>query len=83
MAVSGNPQLNIRLEPDLMAKVTAKAKEQGMRPHEWVRRLIKETLGEVSTNVVLPTDTSNATGITRDEFEAAIAALRGELESVK
>jgi hypothetical protein len=32
---------------------------------------------------VLPTDTSNATGITRDEFEAAIAALRGELESVK
>ena len=83
MAVSGNPQLNIRLEPDLMAKVADKAKEQGMRPQEWVRRLIKETLGEVSTNVVLSSDSSNATGITRDEFEAAIAALRDEIEQVK
>ena len=83
MAVSGNPQLNIRLEPDLMNKVAAKAQEQGMRPQEWVRRLIKETLGEVSTNVVLPTDTVNATTVTRDEFEAAIAALRSEIDQVK
>ncbi len=83
MAVSGNPQLNIRLEPDLMGKVADKAKEQGMRPQEWVRRLIKETLGEVSTNVVLSADTNNATGISRDEFEAAIASLRDEIEAVK
>lgn len=83
MAVSGNPQLNIRLEPDLMAKVAAKAKEQGMRPQEWVRRLIKETLGEVTTNVVLSSDTNNATSVSRDEFEAAIAALRGEINQVK
>lgn len=66
-----------------MAKVAAKAKEQGMRPQEWVRRLIKETLGEVTTNVVLSSDTNNATSVSRDEFEAAIAALRGEINQVK
>ncbi|MFN7715363.1 MAG: hypothetical protein ACK5QS_07785 [Pseudanabaenaceae cyanobacterium] len=90
MAVSGNPQLNIRLEPDLMKTVKAEAEKQGMRPQEWVRRLIKETLGEVSTNVVLTSDSSSATGISRDEFETAItnltdqlAAVLGEVESLK
>lgn len=79
MAVSGNPQLNIRLEIDLMDKVKEKAEENGMRPQEWVRRLIKETLGEVPTNVVLSGDTDTATGITRDDIESmvseAIAAM--------
>lgn len=79
MAVSGNPQLNIRLEIDLMKKVKEKADENGMRPQEWVRRLIKETLGEVSTNVVLSTDNATATGVSRDDIESmvreAIAAM--------
>jgi len=82
MAVSGNPQLNIRLEPDLMGKVKDEAEKQGMRPQEWVRRLIKETLGEVSTNVVLSIDGGNATGVSKDEFEAAIASLTGQLSEV-
>lgn len=71
MAVSGNPQLNIRLEIDLMNKVKDEAETQGMRPQEWVRRLIKEALGEVSANVVLAVD--SATGISRDEIQSMIS----------
>ena len=82
MAVSGNPQLNIRLEIDLMDKVKEEAEKQGMKPQEWVRRLIKETLGEVSTNVVLSTDNATATTVSKDEFETAIASLTKQIESV-
>lgn len=83
MAVSGNPQLNIRLEIDLMNKVKDEAEKQGMRPQEWVRRLIKETLGEVPTNVVLSVDGNNATSVTREEFETVIAKLTEEVEEIK
>jgi 4-hydroxy-3-methylbut-2-enyl diphosphate reductase IspH len=79
MPVSGNPQLNIRLEPELMKSVKKEAETQGMRPQEWVRRLIKETLGKVSTNVVL----STATTVSKDEFETVIAELREEIKEAK
>lgn len=66
-----------------MDKVKEEAKKNGMRPQEWVRRLIKETLGEVPVNVVLSDDGETATGITRDEFETAIAKLREEIDDLK
>jgi hypothetical protein len=79
MAVSGNPQLNVRLEPDLMRKVKEEAEKQGMRPQEWVRRLIKETLGEVPNTVVLSNDGGNDSSVSRGEFEAVISTLNGKL----
>lgn len=83
MAVSGNPQLNIRLEIDLMEKVKAEAKKQGMRPQEWVRRLIKETLCEIPTHLVLSTDNASATSVSREEFETTINTLRQQYRELK
>jgi len=83
MAVSGNPQLNIRLEIDLMDKVKAEADKQGMRPQEWVRRLIKETLCKIPTHLVVSTDNASATSVDRNEFEEVTAKLNEQLQNLR
>lgn len=65
-----------------MSRLKDEAKNQGMRPQEWVRRLIKETLGEAPTNLVLSTDSKNATTVTKEEFDAVIEMLTSQLSTV-
>jgi hypothetical protein len=68
----GNPQLNIRLEKNILDLVKAAAEEEGMSAQEWTRRAILLALGQ---------DVPGSVG--RAEFDNAIAKLSDELETVK
>lgn len=71
-AVTGNPQLNIRIEKELLDKIKKAAESEGLTAAEWARRACLASLGE-----------SLPGGIGRGEFEAAIAELRKEIEELK
>lgn len=64
----GNPQLNIRIEKEILDQVKDAAKKEGMTAQDWARRAILSALGQDIPN-----------GVARSEFESAIASLRSEL----
>jgi hypothetical protein len=63
----GNPQLNIRLEKEILDQLKAAAEKEGMSAQDWARRAILTSLGQDIPG-----------GIGRAEFEDAIAELRNE-----
>jgi len=63
----GNPQLNIRLEKEILDQLKAAAEKEGMSAQDWARRAILTSLGQDIPG-----------GIGRGEFEDAIAELRNE-----
>lgn len=80
MPVAGNPQVNIRLEPELYSAVKESAESQGIKPHEWIRRVIKEKLGLGSPVAVGNTATDP---IALTALENRLGVIEGELESLK
>ena len=67
-AVTGNPQLNIRLEKELLDKIKSAADSEGITAAEWARRACLSSLGE-----------SLPGGVSRSEFES----LKSEVEALK
>jgi hypothetical protein len=72
MGKYGNPQLNIRLDPEVMKQIGERAEADGINKQEWAKRLILEALGKP-----LPT------AIGRSEFEAVAQQLANLAEEVK
>ena len=71
----GNPQLNIRLEKNILDLVKAAAEEEGMSAQEWTRRAILSALGQ---------DVPGSVG--RAEFDAVkveLTEVKGELAEQK
>lgn len=71
----GNPQLNIRLDPEIMRQIEERAEADGINKQEWAKRLILDALGKE-----LPT------AIGRSEFETVttqLATLTQEIEQIK
>jgi hypothetical protein len=71
----GNPQLNIRLDPEIMEQIEERAEADHIGKQEWVKRLILEALGKE-----LPT------AIGRSEFETVtkqLAQLAEEVQTIK
>jgi hypothetical protein len=65
-------QVNIRVEPDLLDKIKAAAKKEGIVLQDWIRNACRNALGEAIPGAV-----------GRSEFEAAIANLAKEVEELK
>jgi len=68
----GNKQVNIRFESDLLEKIKAAAKKDGIGLQDWVRNACRNALGQ-----------SVPGAVGRSEFEAAIADLTQEIEQIK
>ena len=87
MPVAGNPQINIRLEQDAYRAVCGLASSQGIKPSEWIRRLIKQELGLVPS-VAVPSSATESIPLTdlHNVVEVAVTAetnsLRNEIQTL-
>lgn len=68
----GNPQLNIRLEKEILDQLKAAAEKEGMTAQDWARRAILTSLGQDIPG-----------GIGRGEFEDAIAPLNLQIKRLQ
>ena len=68
----GNPQLNIRLEKEILDQLKAAAEKEGMSAQDWARRAILTSLGQDIPG-----------GIGRAEFEDAIAPLNLQIKRLQ
>ena len=66
----GNPQLNIRLEKEILDQLKAAAEKEGMTAQDWARRAILTSLGQDIPG-----------GIGRGEFDDAIAQLKTQFQT--